>query len=339
VAVHNYRSQDGQVFYASRYQPDVPAAVRADVTEVGRVLSYNPIHRPNRPGAAGDKSLSGKIAAMLNASRYCAPAQAICSPVSPSKEAASGGYRPGNPVCSRRSGRAWPLLVVAAAAVLLLASCGRDPQQPDRATPLSGPLAAFLGASTDLGRPTASRPKLPAALPSAARPQALFDWAEGHHLSVRWRVGDNWAYVAGAAQDLGSAFGVSVHSYRRSRRSGFYASQEQPAVPHAGAVRRFGARPHSQHNPIHVLRPPIPLDVPKGALTPTQLATTYNSTPVKTTGKGQTIVFFELDTFDQSDFDKFTKKYDLPPLKPTVIGDEPDLDVGETAMDLEVAHG
>jgi len=40
VAVHNYRSPDGQVFFAAARQPDVPVAVRAEVTDVGRILGY-----------------------------------------------------------------------------------------------------------------------------------------------------------------------------------------------------------------------------------------------------------------------------------------------------------
>src|ERR1700758_564677 len=48
VAVHNYRSPDGQVFYAAARQPDVPVAVRAEVTDVGRILGYGR-HRMARP--------------------------------------------------------------------------------------------------------------------------------------------------------------------------------------------------------------------------------------------------------------------------------------------------
>jgi kumamolisin len=45
VEVHDYRSPDGQVFYASRQQPEIPRPVRRDVADLGRVFSYNPTHR------------------------------------------------------------------------------------------------------------------------------------------------------------------------------------------------------------------------------------------------------------------------------------------------------
>jgi len=44
VTVHDYRGQRGQVFYASPQQPAVPAAVRGEVSELGRVLGYTPHH-------------------------------------------------------------------------------------------------------------------------------------------------------------------------------------------------------------------------------------------------------------------------------------------------------
>lgn len=45
VAVHDYRSRTGQLFYASPQQPSVPAPVRGDVTALGRILGYRtPLH-------------------------------------------------------------------------------------------------------------------------------------------------------------------------------------------------------------------------------------------------------------------------------------------------------
>ncbi len=48
VDVHDFRGRRGQVFYAAREQPDVPAPVRAEVAGLGRVLGYTP-HRESRP--------------------------------------------------------------------------------------------------------------------------------------------------------------------------------------------------------------------------------------------------------------------------------------------------
>ena len=48
VPVHDYRGMQGQVFYASAMQPEVPAAVRNTVSDLGRILGYTP-HREARP--------------------------------------------------------------------------------------------------------------------------------------------------------------------------------------------------------------------------------------------------------------------------------------------------
>ena len=48
VPVHDYRGMQGQVFYASSQQPEVPAAVRGTVSDLGRILGFTP-HREARP--------------------------------------------------------------------------------------------------------------------------------------------------------------------------------------------------------------------------------------------------------------------------------------------------
>ncbi|WP_156617031.1 protease pro-enzyme activation domain-containing protein [Mycobacterium sp. 852014-52144_SCH5372336] len=45
VEVRDYRGRRGQVFYASPQQPDVPDALREEVSEIGRILGYVPHHR------------------------------------------------------------------------------------------------------------------------------------------------------------------------------------------------------------------------------------------------------------------------------------------------------
>ena len=44
VAVHDYRGKHGQVFYASPQQPVIPAQIRGEVGELGRILGYTPYH-------------------------------------------------------------------------------------------------------------------------------------------------------------------------------------------------------------------------------------------------------------------------------------------------------
>jgi kumamolisin len=97
--------------------------------------------------------------------------------------------------------------------------------------PIGGPLGRLLADSTDLGPAQAGTVQLTAALKNSTRPQALIEWAQGHRLSVRWRSGDDWAYVQGAPVDVGTAFGVAVHDYRSPDGQVFYASAVQPAIP------------------------------------------------------------------------------------------------------------
>lgn len=53
VTVHDYRGKQGQQFYASPQQPQVPEALRGEVTELGRILGYTP-HHVSRPDIALD---------------------------------------------------------------------------------------------------------------------------------------------------------------------------------------------------------------------------------------------------------------------------------------------
>jgi len=48
VTVHDYRARRGQVFYASREQPQVPDRLRDEVAEIGRILSFTPFHDAHR---------------------------------------------------------------------------------------------------------------------------------------------------------------------------------------------------------------------------------------------------------------------------------------------------
>jgi kumamolisin len=262
--------------------------------------------------------------------RYRPPAWLL-----PSKEAAD--------VASDKTGMVWGRkrrrLAVLIATAALLAACARDAHPPAHPILIGGPLGSFLASSTDLG-PAHSHPvEVTVALHNSIRPEALISWAQSRRLSVRWRPGDTWAYVDGAAADFDSAFNVTVHDFRSRDGQVFYASLQDPEIPTParGEVTELGRI--LSYNPVHTVRPPIvPLDVPNGALAPSQLLTTYNGTPLRTTGKGQTIVFFEIDSGDQADYDKFTAKFRLPPLKPTVIGQKPETGM-ETPMDVQVAHG
>ncbi len=207
---------------------------------------------------------------------------------------------------------------------------------------IEGPFASLLDASTDLGPAREQSIELTATLADESRPTALMDWARDQSLSVQWRPGDDWVIVEGSPDAVERAFDVSVRDYQGRRGQFFYASPHQPAVPeHLRAEvseigRILSYTPHHMSRPDH-----IPLDVPDQGLSPSALLNTYNADDLARggfTGKGITIVVFAFDGFRQSDLDKFSSTFGLPPFTPEVVGGSPGEPRGELSMDLQVAH-
>ncbi len=233
-------------------------------------------------------------------------------------------------------------LALIAAGVLVLVSDLRPSAVFDSAGAIGGPYAYLLASSADLGPSHRADTQLTAVLHGSSRPDALFGWAHTNGLAVRWRPGEKWAIVEGAAEKVASAFGVDVHDYRGQRGQVFYASPQQPSIPEPLRVevaelgRILGYTPHYMSRPDF-----FPLDVPDKGLTPSALLNTYNANRLAVdgyTGKGTTIVFFAFDGFDQADLDTFASTYGLPQFTPTVVGGQAGEPRGETTMDLEVAH-
>src|SRR6202171_782662 len=236
----------------------------------------------------------------------------------------------------------WRLLAILVAGLLVLVTGIRAVSQSDDRTAIGGPLALLLASSTDLGPSRDDSAQLTVTLTDGARPDALIEWAGAQGIRVRWRPGDKWAIVEGAAQDVAAAFEVPVNDYRGRKGQVFYASAQQPPVPQPlrGVVtalgRILGFTPH------HAARPGfLPLDVPKQGLRPNALLEAYNATPLAAagfTGKGATIVFFSFSGYDQKDLDTFADSSGLPRFTPVLVGGQPGPPGAETAMDLEVAH-
>lgn len=212
-----------------------------------------------------------------------------------------------------------------------------------RAAPtIGGPFAALLSGSVDVGPESAARVQLTAELRRAESPGRLIEWARREQLSVRWRGGDDWAIVEGAATAVTQAFGVGIHSYRHRLGRTFYASPEQPMVPPvlASEVVGFGRilsySPHSEARPW-----PLPREVPDRGLSPDGLLRAYNALPLKrrgATGAGVTVVVFSFDGFDQADLDMYSKAFGLPEFTPEVVGGMPSGRRGKATMDLEAIH-
>jgi len=233
------------------------------------------------------------------------------------------------------------LLTVLAVTAVLVADL-RRPSAPAEADTISGPYASLLQSSVDLGPAQTDHVQLTAALRDAARPDRLMGWAQHEGLSVRWRPGDTWAILEGAAPAVAGAFDVEVHDYRGKRGQVFYASPQQPVVPAPLRVevsefgRILGYTPHRESKPVMP-----PLEVPDQGLTPAGLLRTYNATPLRDkgfTGRGQTVVVFAFDGFDQADLDMFATTFNLPKFTPDVVGGMPENRRGEATMDLEAIH-
>lgn len=207
---------------------------------------------------------------------------------------------------------------------------------------IPGPFAAMLASSTNLGPSQAGDAQITVALPNPANPGGLTEWASAQGLSVRWHPGDGWAVIEGTAGALARAFDVPVNDYRGQKGQLYYASPAQPVVPAELAEDVSGLGRIMSYTPHHTKQPDnLALDVPKGGLRPAGLLDAYNATPLAKdghTGKGETIVFFAFDGFDQKDLDTFADTSGLPRFTPEVIGGVPDESHGETTMDLQVAH-
>jgi kumamolisin len=229
------------------------------------------------------------------------------------------------------------------AVALLASSCGWWRHQPtsDPAV-ITGPFASLLASSQDFGPSDDTSAAVTVGLQDASGAAAVIEWAGVRRLHVRWSPGDQWAIVEGGAQDIASAFDVPVHDYRGPKGQVFYASIRQPAVPTALSGAVIGVGRILGYTPHHTKRPDfIPLDVPSGGLSPSDLLNVYNLKPLAEqgyTGKGSTIVIFAFDGFAQSDLDAFADMSNLPRFTPVVVGGDLAPPVGETVMDLEVAH-
>jgi kumamolisin len=260
--------------------------------------------------------------------------------------AAIGSFAERESHSSTRARLSAPHLLALMATGLLIIAFGLRSAAPirwaDQQPLVVGPMAWLLDASTDLGPARIKQISIAAALHGPARPQTLFGWAADHDLTVRWQPGADWAYIDGAPADVAGALEVPVHDYRSRTGQVFYAAARDPSIPAPlrGEVNELGRILGYQL--MHRATPPnIPLDVPKGGLTPPELLRTYDADSLAAagnTGKGQTIVFFEIDGFRQSDLDFWADKAHLSRFTPVVIGGQPDKPGGETPMDLEVAH-
>ena len=248
-----------------------------------------------------------------------------------------------SPRCSQTPShwRRW-LPALAVTAVLVVAADVPLVPGSDGPENISGPFASLLAASTDLGPARGEHVQLTAMLNDDTKPDELIGWAGDQSISVRWRPGDDWAIVEGEPQEMASALGVEIHDYVGRRGQEFYASPQQPVVPAELRDEVTGLGRILSYTPHHTSMPSIfPTEVPDRGLSPEALLTTYNANQLARegfTGKGQAIVIFAFDGFDQTDLDAYSDMAGLPRFTPTLVGGQAGRPRGELTMDLEVAH-
>jgi kumamolisin len=206
-------------------------------------------------------------------------------------------------------------------------------------------VGAMLTASTDLGPSRARHVDVLVTLHGSQRPATLYEWAGAHQLTVRWQRGGSYAVVGGTAAAMSRGFAVSIHDYRAKSGRRFYATTRYAHVPHAlhGAVTGVGSILSYFPRTTMATLPPggYLADVPPGGLTPSQLLRAYDASPLAQagyTGKGKTVVFFELDGYAQADMDKFAQASGTSRFSPVLDTSMPGKIEGETEMDLEVVH-
>jgi kumamolisin len=130
-------------------------------------------------------------------------------------------------------------------------------------------------------------------------------------------------------------FGVRVHLYRARDGRQFVASARDPVIPASLRPAVTG----TSHLESYTY--PLPHDIPDGGLKPVDLLEAYDIKPLRDQGldgSGQTVVFFEIDGYRQSDFDAYTKRFHLPPMHPVIKAGLQLAPGGEAPMDLEVVH-
>lgn len=164
-------------------------------------------------------------------------------------------------------------------------------------------------------------------------------------LAPAWQPGSQLMEADGPAPAADALLGVVIDDYRQANGATFYASLDTPALSGPLSVVAAGVAGLDSYRRMrsHAVNP--------GGLTATDLMDFYNITALRKKnnldGTGETILFPEIELFPQSsmnDLNKFATEFGLPPYGPllTVKHDakwgNPESPIGETVLDLEIAH-
>ncbi|HTX62995.1 MAG TPA: S53 family peptidase [Acidimicrobiales bacterium] len=194
----------------------------------------------------------------------------------------------------------------------------------------------LLADSRDLGPSRAKAVSVLAQLEHPSSPTTLDRWAAGAGLTVRWSDGDRWAVVSGSPAALDRALRVRIDDYLApGGRRRFYAAIGVPDVP---CVLRAEVVSFGRISSSLELKN---FDVPDGGLTPSDVVTAYDASPLVAAGikgQGRTVVLFETGGYSQTDLNRYTSHFHLPHLDVATIGTKLRSVSGETELDIEAVH-
>jgi subtilase family serine protease len=156
--------------------------------------------------------------------------------------------------------------------------------------------------------------------------------------------------ASGPVRAVEQAFGVTISDWHdRDQNRDFFGNDGQPVLPSTVASLVVSIAGLNNHYPFRrATREPLGLRSaagPAGGLTPTDLRSAYDVTPLIGTplpGSGQPLGLFELDSFNQANITIYDSQYGLLTVPPKVItvdsgptsnGGEP-----EVELDIEVMH-
>ena len=206
---------------------------------------------------------------------------------------------------------------------------------------LSGRDAAGLDALLSSGRHLSAQQVATEFGPDAIAVAAVRSALAAAGITSQWTPGETTMDAQGPAGAVDALFGVRIDNRVGVDGVHFYAPASTPAIPSAlqPTVNAFtglddyptaGAAASGGRSPTTV--------------TAQQMADFYDVTPLRNNGidgTGMTVVFPEIDRFDQSMLDAFASKFNLPPFNVQLgssSAGNPGKEQGEADLDLEIVH-
>lgn len=206
---------------------------------------------------------------------------------------------------------------------------------------LAGRNAAGLDALLGSGRRVSTQQLETEFGPDASAVAELHARLAAAGITSQWNPGDTTMSAQGPAGAIDHVFGVSIDNRVGSDGVHFYAPAAAAAIP---------AELQPTVNAVSGLDDyPAATAAAGGGRSPTsvtaqQMADFYNVTPLRNNGidgTGMTVVFPEIDRFDQRMLDAFAAKFNLPPFNVQIASSaagNPGKEQGEADLDLEIVH-